>query len=154
MSKQANDKDSPTLSIRACGSSYLVFTIVWGALLVLFSIVSMHKGKILWLPIAICLFAMAIFYLWLGFYKLELSNNSITYRSLLRGTSSLAFSETDRVEIQTGHSKYSDRFRPTIRLVIKPKPFVNKPHLVVNLKVFNKSDLIRLDNYLNSKLRA
>jgi hypothetical protein len=151
---QGNDKDSPTLSIRTCGSCYPVFTILLGSPLALFFIVGMHKEKMFGLPIAFCLLAMALFYLWLGYHKLELLNNSITYRTLLCGTSSLGFSEMDKMGVQMGCSKYSDRFRPTMRLVIELKPSTNKPHLVVNLKVFSKKDLIRLDHYLNSKLRV
>ena len=99
------------------------------------------------------IFASTITFFWLIFYRIELSNESISYRTIwkLGRTTSLTFSEINKAEIKIGVFKYTDRFKPTVRLELKPKPGVKKLPIIINLKVFSENDMKKLLNILDSK---
>jgi hypothetical protein len=65
---------------------------------------------------------------------------------------SLLLYEIDKVEVKLGITTYSDRFRPTIRMIFKPKSNIEKPEIVVNLKIFSKGDLALLQDFINTKI--
>jgi hypothetical protein len=99
------------------------------------------------------IFASAIIFLWLMFFRIEMSDEGISYRTIwkLGRAASLTFSEIDKAEIKIGVFKYTDRFKPTVRLELKPKPGVKKLPLIINLKVFPANDLKKVFTILDSK---
>jgi hypothetical protein len=122
--------------------------------LTIWLVAGLNRGRIVWQPIVICLLALAFFLLWLRSYKLVLSDHGISYRSLFRGTISLVLSEIEKVHVQVECSISADRYRPTIRMIFEPKAFVRKPPIVVNLKLFSKTDLSQLNDLIDSKLKG
>jgi hypothetical protein len=139
------------LSLRACASTYLVFCLIWAVPLFL-SLAATFKNPTAWIGDVICLIGLAISFIWIAFYKLELTGDVILYRTLFGGSVSLALSEIERVGITAGYNNYSDRFKAPVRLVLKSKRTSGRPSIEVNVKVFCKPDLLALLEVLNSKI--
>ena len=74
------------------------------------------------------------------------------YFSLATGQRSLPLKDIERAKIEVGTRTYSDRFRPPLRLDIRPFKSRSLDPIVVNLKVFKDSDLRVLFEWLGDKL--
>lgn len=140
MSMLEKNSNVKALTLRACGSAYLLFSLIGGIPLTL-SLLLALKEPSFWQPVGIFFFALVISFLWLRSVRLELTDDTIRYSTLFRRSSSLSLHEIHKAEIKAGLGNYSDRFRPTVRLVIEPFPFVRKPPMVVNVKVFSRRDI-------------
>jgi hypothetical protein len=141
------------LCLRASGSSYVVFGLMGGVPLLLSLFIAQYREAMFWQASVLCFLVTAVFFVWLASFRLELSENIISYRTLFGGSCSLQLNEIAKVEIKAGSFDYSDRLKPTIRLIITPIPSVMKPPIVVNMKVFRREDMSELLERLNSKLR-
>ena len=109
------------------------------------------KGYDFWQPIMISLMLPALIFFWLRTIKLTLTDDSITYRTLFRGTSSLGCFEIGKVEVQIGYGKSTSGFSPPFRMHFVPKPFVKKRPIVVNMYVFSREDLAQIREFVKSK---
>ncbi|HEY0159836.1 MAG TPA: hypothetical protein VGF28_21300 [Thermoanaerobaculia bacterium] len=87
-------------------------------------------------PLPYILFGTVVFLVsWMSAYELTYSRDGIRYRSLFGGRRSLAIADVDHARIDIGVFTYTDRFKPTTRLVVEGR---DGPALVINLKVFRK----------------
>lgn len=148
---QIKTNSTKPFCLRASVSAYIVFCFLV-FLPFLMSLWSLYREMSSWPLAVLCLLCIAFIFLWLASYKLELSDDRISYRTLFRGTMSLLLYEIDKVEVKLGITTYSDRFRPTIRMIFKPKSNIEKPEIVVNLKIFSKGDLALLQDFINTKI--
>jgi hypothetical protein len=73
----------------------------------------------------------------------------VRYRTLFGGTHELPLADVQSAEFEMGRLKYTDRFRPPFRLVLKPKPHAGHRPITINLKVFRPDELRRLFDLLN-----
>lgn len=107
-----------------------------------------------WLGYILGLFAVGFLYSWLGGYQLRLSRSQIEYWSLFGGYRSLSSDQIRKARIGVGEFRYTDRFRPTIRLEILPASLSDKASqpIIVNLKVFRKENMDRVFDWLGPKL--
>jgi len=64
---------------------------------------------------------------------------------------SLSFAEIGRAVMKVGTLKYSDRFKPTVRMELKPKRGIKKRTMIINLKIFDKKELKFVFDCLKSK---
>jgi len=145
-------KNDVKVIIRAGKKIYVVFGIIWSVPLICGMLV-LYKDPLVWqFPVVIALMTTFCFF-WLRFFKIELSDDGILYRTLwnLGRSKSLAFTEISKVEIKIGIFKYSDRFKPTVRLDLYPNRSVKKPPIVINMKVFAERDLKTFFDLLGSK---
>lgn len=133
---------------RACVSTYLVFGTITGIPL-LISLLATLKSPAAWPGVVACLFIMAAIFWWLNSFKILLSEREISYRSLFKGTASLAFSEIKEAKTDV---TFSQVFGPPIRLVLSPKPNIAKPPIIVNIKVFCRHDVAQLLKILESRI--
>lgn len=144
------------LVMRAARSAYWILGTMAGAPFTLSIVAStVHRS---WLRAAvICLVAMAVSFLWLGSFKLVLTDEVITYRTFLGGTSSIRLDdihEVVRMAVRAGGLRYADRFKPPIRLVIVPRASAGERAMAVNLKVFNRREVAQLLEALDGRLQG
>ncbi len=89
------------------------------------------------LPLLFCVLAWILAYLWLARFRLVVTEESLTYRTLLRGTVSYPMRGIRRIRRESGVREYTDRFKPFVRLVVEPTAELGAATDYVNLKVFN-----------------
>ena len=77
--------------------------------------------------------------LWILSYRLAYSDIALRYRSLFSGRREIDFDDIASARIEFGSFGYSDRFRPTTRLVVVPKAVALGKPIVINLKVFRRT---------------
>lgn len=129
--------------MRACASTYVVFGVMFGALLVP-SLVMAAWNPIFLNPAAVSLLALTLSFIWIASFKLVIAKWVISYRTLFTGTRSVALSEIERCDLEIGYENGEDPIKPPIRLVIRPRESTGKKPISVNLKVLSKSDVLWL----------
>ena len=138
---------SEPLVMKACAFTYVAFGVMFGAPLLLGLAVSVKHPSSLG-PVGLLLSVLALSWVWIACFKLVVSNKFISYRTLFTGTRSFALSEIESCDVAIGDESCSDRFKPPIRLVIRPRPATGKRPISVNLKIFSKSDVIWITKVL------
>jgi hypothetical protein len=138
-------------SMRAAKSTYIVFTIIWAIpfLISLLSIYKMPMNKSLWLMEFIIISFAAFLMLWIYKFKIIITNTSVIYESLFNGVKEINLLDIEKATIKVGINKYTDRFLPPVRIEIKTKS--NNEKLAINIKVFNKNDVVKLIETVNAK---
>lgn len=127
--------------LRPTLSSYLIFIVIWGVPLIIFFSSYFVNGNIEWGGIIICLFGMFGSILWLSAYELKIAHDEVIYHSLFGGTVSLPVDSIMKAEFEMGFATFSDRFRPTLRLVLEPDSSTRKKPIIINVKPFDQKDL-------------
>jgi hypothetical protein len=141
------------LVLKAAPSGYVVFGIIFGFLTFMTGLAA-STDKSMRLPFFICLSCWILSYAWLCRLRFVMSTDSISYRTLFRGTSTYGLTEIRRITKESGIREYSDRFKPFVRLVIRPSAEVSRSPLYVNLKVFRTSGVRRLLTDLVDRFNA
>jgi hypothetical protein len=138
---------SEPLVIKACAFTYVAFGVMFGVPLLLGLAVSVtHPGSLR--AVGLLVSVLALSWGWIGCFKLVVSNKFISYRTLFTGTRSFALSEIESCDLAIGAESYWDRFKPPIRLVIRPRQSTGKKPISVNLKVLSKSDVLWITRVL------
>jgi hypothetical protein len=120
---------------------YAVFGTMIGALAVPFAVEAL-RGKHGAGGVLIGLACAALFtWVWLRAYRLRLTGRRLEYQSLFGGKHDLALSEIERAHVEYGVQRYSDRFRPTHRIVVTPTARSGKHSFCVNVAVFWPRDM-------------
>jgi len=145
---------SPAVQLRASFVPYVVFVLIWGTLLVMWSIAA-FSGTIAgtWKAIAISSCALGFAVLLLSRFQIVLADDSISYRTLFGGTRVLKLSEIERAQFNSGPQSYWDRFglEPLDRLVVQPHSITGKAVLIINGRVFSNSDIKRVIHFLGPR---
>ena len=132
---------SEPLIIRASASTYVVFGLIWGVLLVpSLALLTQNAGYLS--VVALSLLGLTLSFVWIASLKLVVANGFISYRTLFTGTRSFALSEIERSDLAVGYETFWDRFKPPISLVIQPQQSTGKKPISLNLKVFSKPDVL------------
>ncbi|MBI2841428.1 MAG: hypothetical protein HYX75_24185 [Acidobacteria bacterium] len=134
----------------ACGSAYLVGLVVTGVPLCggLYGVFRGMPGS--WNMMILGILGYGVWCGWLGYFRLTIGKDTITYRALFRGTTSIALSQIWQV-------KYHCRptpFKPTIRLEIEAQPGMGCKPILINLKVFSREARARLSELLDIKANS
>jgi hypothetical protein len=137
--------------LRAGLSTYVVFGIIFGFLTLLSGIASSADRGMA--PVfAVCAFAWLVSYLWISSFRLEISEDTLTYRTLFSGTSTYHFTEIVHIRRESGVIQYSDRFKPFVRYVVTPETSSRRP-LLINAKVFSAQALREFKDALQARYR-
>lgn len=140
---RSHELPSEPLVIRASVSTYVVFGVIWGVLLVPgFVLLTRNAGYLS--VVALSLLGLMLSFVWIASFKLVVANGFISYRTLFTGTRSFVLSEIERSDLAIGYETYWDRFKPPIRLVIQPHQSTGKKPISLNLKVFSRPDVLRV----------
>lgn len=133
--------------------AYVVFGLMLGVPLALCLFIALYRDRSFILPATICFIVTLCVLLWLQFFTLALSSDQISYRSFFSGAQQLDLRSIDKIEIQAGSFTYLDRFRPTIRLIIKPYASIGKSSIIVNMKVFDNRKMRHFLDVLEANLK-
>lgn len=83
--------------------------------------------------------------LWVHKFRIKIGDGTINYQSLFGGTREVRVTDIESANIEVGMRKYTDRFRPPIRLVLGMRGSMGASREVtINLKVFALSDIATL----------
>jgi hypothetical protein len=142
---------SRPVTIKACGSTYIVFGVIFGVLVLLALLPLVFGRRTSPELLGLCLLAMAFSFFWIASFKLTYGAGAISYRTLFSGTKELSLSEIAGAYVEAGYAGDSQWREPPLRLVLKSRN-VDKRHVSINLKVFCKQDLECLEEFMNKRL--
>jgi hypothetical protein len=153
----SNSIDAPR-TFRAAPSTYVVAGVM-GAFIVAMmmpSHLSYAKESDGNLPI---LFAaiLVVVLLMVRVYKIEISEDSVSYRSPLRGSRSIRYADIERVQtsirINASAVPTEDRTGPMYRLELYPRATSDlSGRIVINMKIFRFKDIRSLLDVIKKKL--
>lgn len=137
MQVKKNSQDNPHVILRPARSTWVVFLVIWGWLVLLGTLVAIKNGNflfpVLWIGLAGGIASCVL----LSSVSLQCSSEEIIYRSLFR-TLTIRFGDVEGAEIS---SRARGPFSPPLLLVIKPKIHVALPPIKINLKLFSPGAL-------------
>jgi len=145
--------DSQTLVFKAVRSAYLVAGIVFGSLTLLTGLADISDKSIRTF-FFLCLGCWIFSYVWLARFRLVSATESLSYRSLFGGTRTYRMLDIRRITKEVGFREYSDRFKPHVRLVIRPHTEISRFSVYVNLRVFGKPGARQILDDLQIKFNA
>lgn len=143
------NREIKELVFRACPSTYIVFTLIAGVPL-LITAAAAFKNREMWQPVVMIVLLLIGCFLWIGAFKIVLTEGILSYRTLLRGSRSIPLSEIRKTRIEIGCFNYMDRLRPTTRLVIEPRHEETWRPIIINMRVFGRCNIDQLLDALNS----
>jgi hypothetical protein len=124
--------------LRARRSAYVLAGLIFGSPTLLSGLAAITDKRLrgfflLWL--ACWIFS----YAWLALFLLVVSDESLRYRSLFGGSATFRLSQIHRISMEVGVRRWSDRFKPNVRLIVECNPEVRRSHVYVNLQVFGRA---------------
>ena len=132
-------KESVFLASKA---AYITLVGMFGGLssVSLFCAVFLHPT--FWTAVTIFFFPLAISAAWLQYFRIVLSDESITYRTLFAGTANLRWNEIATAEMRVGYlrNEPGGLFRPPFRLILNSKD-QGKSDIIINVKMLSRVDL-------------
>ena len=141
--KSESMNDPSTVTLRPPRSTYLVFWLIWAVPFGL-GVVLAVQDRSHWQLLAAAMTGIALSMLWIWSHEVRLSKGELTYRTPFRKGRSISLSEIEKAEVKVGVFRYLDRFKPTVRLEIVPKPSSGREPIVIGLKLFAEQDVNRL----------
>lgn len=128
---------------------YIVFFLISLIPLSLSIIASIGERSFL-LAAFICIVWLILVWLWIYSQTIELFQNRITHYSWFFRERTIFLKDIDKWSLQIGVFRYTDRFKPTVRLEIHAKKELKTKPIIIPLKLFNKFDLEPLFDALPS----
>jgi hypothetical protein len=134
---------SQTLKIRSSKKS---LALLEGILAIPFfiSIFATKNQPSMWIPVVILVIFAVVVFVWMISFRIEVAFGMLKYHSLLGGTKEVRLNEIEVARIEVGYSKYMDRFRPPVRLCVRPQRGLGAKAFDINLRVFDRSDIDQL----------
>ena len=125
---------------------YLIFTAMFGSLLVAVAVLSFERGTIRQDSLMIALLATVLFgiYFVLGSIEIVYNNKSVKYKTLLR-VKSLKISEIKNIAVKIS----SNPFKPTVGLYIYGTR--EKSDIIVPINLFKQREIEGLINFLKER---
>ena len=144
-------KSDSDFTARACASTYAIVVGIWTFLFLPVLCSALRHANGAWL-LASMLGCVLVFVLCcVGSFRITILRNSVSYRSLLGGTTTLLLDEISRAEIKIATTA---KFGPVYRLNLWPESIAKKKSIVINMKVFSRTDLNRVFDFLGPKLQT
>jgi hypothetical protein len=155
----SNSLNEPRI-FRAALSTYIVVGVM-GTVIVAMTLPSnsSHASQSDWnLPITFAVIAVAIL-LVIRIYRIDISDDSVLYRSPLRGTRSIRYEDIERVRtsitLNAGAVPTENRAGPMYRLELSPRAGLETTDtIVINMKIFRFEDIRSLIETLEKRLPA
>jgi hypothetical protein len=154
---QVREKFENHMVFRAKRNVYIIFSVMFGGLVVLNLVAAVFGDSSFWLAVAISSFVYACSMLWLRASQITATNDGVRLGCLFVADKSLSWDEIASAEIRVGYSvRYGslDALRPPFRLVILPKEGIKKPPIVINVNLLSLDDLQRLCDALEARLQV
>ena len=129
---------------------YIVFFVMYFPLIVFGVYVAVHKNSSAWTLTNMFTVIMLSFHAWIYSQTIELFQNRITHYSWFFRERTIFLKDIDKWSLQIGVFRYTDRFKPTVRLEIYAKKELKIKPIIIPLKLFNESDLKPLFDALPS----
>jgi hypothetical protein len=142
-------------TIKAAYSTYAVFTtigVLLGSLWIVAFIVRpppLSEGAKI-MGIFLCYFALV--YTWLSRFRVQITHDALSYRSLFSGTRVLRMEEIEVANVVVGKYGPGEAFKPYFRLELMPRQGVSRPPITINLKVFSRNDMRRILESVKTKM--
>jgi len=128
--------------------TYVLFTCLFGFPLGLCAVATLEEWS-LWPAVVMGVFGLGLIYFWLYSYEIIICHGSLKYSALFQPQRTASLSEIESAEVQIGYSRYRDRLKPPIRLVVRFGEEGRNRTICINLKVFAKSDVEHVLSILN-----
>lgn len=135
--------DHGAITLRPPRSTYLIFCLIWAVPLALGVVLAVQDLN-RWQLLAVAAAGIVLSILWIASHEVRLSNGELTYRTPFRKRRSVSLAEVDEAEVKVGVFRYTDRFKPTVRLEIVAKRSSGRGPIIIGLKLFAKGDVQRL----------
>jgi len=149
---------APSRCFKAATSTYIVAGAIGTVLLAMMMPAHLsHAKESDWnLSITVAVILLLVLLL-IGIYKIEISEDSISYRSPLRGTRSIKYGDIERVQTtittNSGAVPTENRAGPMYRLELYPRGSSEVARrIVINMKIFRLEDIRSLLEVLRGKL--
>jgi len=139
------------LTMRADRSSYIVFSVIWLPLIILdadlaIEAIIKHQNVLSLLTLLLLLVgAYGIFLFWLSAFKLIVDNGELSYKTLFSSEKRLSISEITRSQYMVGGDGIG---KPFMRLELYGEKSNCDALLMINIKVFSRADLSKLQQLL------
>lgn len=95
----------------------------------------------MWIPTLLLIGLMLGVWIWHRTFRLEVKQGILRYRTLFSGLTELPLADIESARIEIGCFRFRDRFRPTVRLVIIPKPDSAVRSFDITLPVFAQGSI-------------
>jgi hypothetical protein len=155
VTKEANRNNQAKITFGACMSAYVTLLGITCGLLAVSLLATILLHFSFW-QFAVVWFVVSIgTYIWLRSFKLVLSESEISSATLFSSTNSLKWSEIKKADFRTAYkTKYGlrDSFKSPFRLVLVPRPSIDKMEIAINLKLLNRKDIMQIMETLERKL--
>jgi hypothetical protein len=122
---------------------YVIFGAIWGGCLA----IAIYDG----IPanVVVALAMLLFFAVWLSRYRIILSAEKISYRSLFGGTRTIRIVDIGHAFVRNGISAKRQSKLSLGTIVIEPVEGANCPQMLINPKPFSRGGLRKLLNFLN-----
>lgn len=142
MSRQIAGEEIKERVFRASRSAYATLIGMFGGLVCFGLIFAVFVHPSFWTAVAIFLVPLALSSAWLKYFRVVLSEESLTYRTLLADPVMIEWRDIGTAELKIGYlrNEPGGLFRPPFRLVLKPKSSTT-PSIIINVKLLSRSDL-------------
>jgi hypothetical protein len=105
--------------LKATTSAYGIFGLIFGFVTLMTGLAASSERSMT-PAFAASAAAWILSYVWLSRFRIAVDSESLTYTTLFAGTRTYCFTEIRKMSVESGVRDYSDRFKPFVRLVIKP----------------------------------
>ncbi len=141
--KSESMNDPGTVTFRPPRSAYRVFWLIWAVPFGLGVALAVQDSSH-WQLLGAATAGIAFSLLWVRSHEIRLSKGELAYQTPFRKGRSISLSEIEKAEVKVGVFRYRDRFKPTVRLEVVPKPSSGREPIVIGLKLFAEHDVNRL----------
>jgi hypothetical protein len=137
----------PSRSFRAATSTYIVAGVMGAVLIAMMMPSHLSPARESdWNLTVTAAVVLLVVLLLIRVYKIEISEDSISYRSPLRGTRSIKYEDIERVQTSitanAGAVPTENRAGPMYRLELYPRANSEVPgRIVINMKIFRLEDI-------------
>lgn len=144
-------KTDEVICIKASSSAYIVFICILGVPLII-NLFAALQNEMLLVPVVLLLGLIIFAILWVKGHRIKIYQDKVEYCSFLMPVKSLKFCEIKSLNLEFGISRFSDVFLPPVRFVLVPKSMVNSKRIIINTKVFNRKNLVFVENFIKEKM--
>lgn len=136
------------LIIRGATGSLIVLETLAAVPLCLCIVAALKKANAV-APLIIVLTGMCLIALWVKGYVVRVFQGRLERQTFLGGRREINLVDIEEATVEAGRQKYMDRFRPPLRLAIKPHNHASAKSFDINLRLFSRNDIARLLNVLS-----
>ncbi len=123
---------------------YLVFTLIFAVPVCSFLWLTIMRDASAWKGLAINIFFLISILTWIKFHIIRLYPDRLCYYSIFNGKKKIDRAGIKKWSLKIGVFKYTDRFKPTVRLEI----VTNTDNITIPVKLFRQEDINAIMDWL------